>query len=215
MNNWLERFEKHPAKIIITLIFTGTITIIALTHAYDETTLNIVKATVDQHKAKIESLEFEIAKLREENKKYLEWLSGTPNTIPYLEQKIKSLNEEIHPKKIVGHGNVILDDVQVSGTVIVGTPAYSNTTTLNIGEGWVDAKTNATFGIGPIAPDFTMSAVLGLPGAKPQELKQVKAGNSWIFTKDAKRYQLTVLKIDWYTNKAEIKLVEIEDAEKK
>lgn len=153
--------------------------------------------------------------MREENKKYLEWLTATPNSIPYLEQKINSLNEEIHPKKIIGHAQIKEDDDQVSGTVTVGIPTYSNSTTLNIGEGWVDAKTNATFGIGLIAPDFTMSAVFGLPGTKPQELKQVKAGNSWIFAKDAKHYQLTVMKIDWFTNKAEVQLVEIENATKK
>jgi hypothetical protein len=213
MSNW---FSDHPATTIIGhTILVGTVVCAATYFVLDENKVNDIKAQVDQYKAKTEFLEDQITQLRDENKKYLEWLSGTPNTIPYFEQKIKSLNNEIHPKKIIGQGNVILDDDKVSGTGIVGTLAYSIATTLNIGEAWVDPKTYLTFGVNQVFQDFTAAALIGIPGEKEQELKQVKPGKSWIFTKGAKQYQFVVKNINWYTNKVEVELREIVDSSKK
>lgn len=222
-NNRFEWFEENPTKSIITYtIFIVGVTWGGSYFILDENKVNVIRAEVEnekaitnQYKAKTEVLEDQITQLRNENKKYLEWLSGTPNTIPYLELKINTLNEELHPKKNIGRGNGILEDLQGSGTGKVGVPAYVNAATLNIGEGWVDQNTNLTFGVNQVLQDFTAEALIGIPGQKEQELKQVKPGKSWIFTKGAKQYQFVVKNINWYTNKVEVELREIVDSSKK
>jgi outer membrane murein-binding lipoprotein Lpp len=210
MSNW---FSDHPATTIIGhTILVGTVVCAATYFVLDENKVNDIKAQVDQYKAKTEFLEDQITQLRDENKKYLEWLSGTPNTIPYFEQKIKTLKDAIHPKKIIGHINETLEDDQVS---ITGTVApYAIITSLNVGDAWVDPKTNLTFGVNQVFQDFTANALIGIPGGEEQELKQVKPGKSWTFTKGAKQYQFVVKNINWYTNKVEVELREIVDSSK-
>lgn len=217
MSNWV---ETNPARsfIIYTIFIAGTVWV-AFAFIFDENKVAVYKAQVEnekasanQYKAKTEVLEVEVAQLREENKKYLEWMVSTPNTIPYLEQKINRLVEENNRQKseLVGVAHA-----ESSGTATLSLPLYLNSKVLNVGESLIDPKTNITFGIGRITPDFTTSAVLNIPGAKPQELSQVKAGSSWTFYTDNRHYQLTVSKIDWFSNKAEVILKEIESKEAK
>lgn len=220
MSNW---FSDHPATSVISHTILVASVVWAVSYfILDERKISnlkaeveIQKATAEMWKTRSESQEQQQALLLDENKKYLEWLTATPKSFPYLEQKIKNLTEAINQMKITGQGKITTEDDIISGTATIGMPTYTTVKTLNIGEGWVDPKTNVTFGIGRIMPDFSVSAVLGLPGKKTQELKQVKAGDNWTFVKNSKSYQLTVSKIDWFTNKAEIILNEIEDAAKK
>jgi hypothetical protein len=217
MSNW---FEDHPARSIIihSFIVAGAVWA-AFAFVFDDNKVAAIraqaeneKAAADQHKAKTEFLEVEIARLREENRKYLEWMANTPNTIPYLEQKLKHLVEENGLQK---SELTRATRTESSGVTAPSVLPYSNTKVLNVGESLVDPKTDATLGIGRITQDFTASAVLNLPGEKPQELAQVKAGASWTFDKDDKRYQLTVSKVDWFLNKAEVILKEIGGKEAK
>lgn len=217
MSNW---FESHPARSIIlhTFVVAGTVWA-AFAFIFDENKVAVYKAqaenekaSANQYKAKTEVLEVEIARLREDNSRYLEWMVNTPNTIPYLEQKIKHLVDENNRQKseLIG-----IAGVESSATATLSEPLYSNSKILNPGESLVDPKTNVTFGIGSITSDFTTSALLNLPRAKPQELSKVKAGASWTFNKDGRQYQLSVLKIDWFSNKAEVILKEIGSKEYK
>lgn len=209
MDDW---FNKRTLKTFVSFVSYTSFVVVATWASFRYI---YVQREVDFFEAKAQALEVQVAQLREENKKYLEWLSGTPKTIPYLEQKINSLNDELHPKKITVQGKITTEDAILSGTVSVEIPPYSNIKTLNINEAWVDPKTKVVFSIGRIMPDFSVSAVLGLPGEKTQKLEQVKDGDNWIFVKDAKRYQLTVWNVNWYSNKVEVRLVEILDATKK
>lgn len=217
MSNW---FENHPTRsiVIYTLVIAGAMWA-AFNFVFDENKVAVYraqveneKATANQYRAKTEVLEIEIARLRDENRKYLEWMVNTPNTLPYLEQRIKQLTDENSRTKgdLAGTSHS-----ESSGTATLSVMPYSTTKTLSIGEAMVDSRTNATFGIGRITSDFTASAVLTLPGDKPQELSQVKAGSTWSFVKDGKHYQLVVSKVDWFSNKAEVVLKEIDASPKK
>ena len=217
MSNW---FESHPARSIIihSLIVAGAVWA-AFAFVFDESKVAVYKAqaenekaSANQYKAKTEVLEVEIARLREENRKYLEWMANTPNTIPYLEEKIKHLVEENNRQK---SELARVARAESLGSATPSVPLYSIAKVLNVGESLIDPKTNATLGIGRITPEFTTSAVLNLPGEKSQELAHVKAGTSWTFDKDDKRYQLTVLKVDWFSNKAEVILKEVGTKEAK
>src|SRR5207237_10846135 len=97
MGNW---FESSPARSVIihTLVVAGAVWA-AFAFVFDENKVNAFKAQVEsekatsnQYKAKTEVLEVEIARLRDENKKYQEWLTATPATIPFFESRLKALN---------------------------------------------------------------------------------------------------------------------------
>jgi hypothetical protein len=206
MSNW---FEKHPATTIIThtLIVAAAVwgtfffvfeeNKVALYKAQVENE----KATASQYKSKVEVLEVEIARLRDENQKYLGWMVNTPNTIPHLEQRIKALSDENAKTKHVLQGQA---KAESSATGTLQAVPYSYTKVLNIGESFVDPRTNATFGIGRISQDFAANAVLGLPGQTTKDIPNAKPGNLWTFAKEDKNYQLTLTKVDWFSNKAEI-----------
>jgi hypothetical protein len=212
MANW---FQNHPASSILghTLVVAGAVWA-AFYFVFDENKVAVYraqveteKATAGQFKAKTEVLEVEISRLRNENRKYLEWMVNTPKTIPYLEERIKALTEENTKQK-----------VQLSKLGQVSKPApneggaalpYTLSRTLNVGEAFVDPQTNATLGIGRISQDFTTNVVVNIPGEKPQEISSVMAGNSWTFRKNDKSYSLTLAKVDWFSNKAEVVIKEL------
>lgn len=212
MSNW---FESHPARSIIThtIIVAGAVWA-AFAFVFDENKVAVYraqveseKATTNQYKAKTEVLEVEIAHLREESRKYLDWMANTPNTIPYLEQRIKVLTDENNRQKVQ---LIAVAKVETSSLGSQTASLYSNVKVVNMGEAFVDPRTNATLGVGRIAPDFTARVVLSIPGEKTHELAEAKPGETWIFTKGTKQYQLTLSKIDWFTNRAEIQLNELE-----
>lgn len=206
MSNWLEN-NQTKSVIIFTVFIVGS-TWAAFRYVYWENKINF-------YQDKITTLEKEINLLRDENKKYLEWVTNTPNSIPYLEQKIKLLTEEIHPKMIELRAGGTLGGVTGGASIAVVNLPYANRSFLDIGETWIDERTDMSFGIGRIMPDFTVSAVLALPGKKPQEFEKIKPGKSWTFVKDAKNYQFIVSKIDWYSNKVEVRLNEIKSVSEK
>jgi hypothetical protein len=216
VSNW---FESNPTRTVIIHTFLVATAVWAFfVFVFDENKVAAYraeveneKATASQYKAKTEVLEVEIARLREESRKYLEWMVNTPNTIPYLEQRIKTLTDENNRQKAQ---LAAVAKVEPSGTPSLTTIPYSNTKLLNIGEAFIDPRTNATLGIGKIAPDFTANIVLNVPGEKARELPQAKAGETWKFTKGDKYYQLTLSKVDWFTNKAEVQLRELEEKQK-
>lgn len=216
MSNW---FENHPIRSIIihTIIVAGAVWA-AFAFIFDENKVAVYRAqvenektTANQYKAKTEVLEVEIARLREESRKYLEWMVNTPNTIPYLEQRIKTLTDENNRQKAQLAG-IVRVEPSAAGSLV--RPLYSNFKVMNIGESFVDPRTNATLGIGRIAPDFTASVLLNVPGEKARELAQAKPGETWTFTKNDKQYQITLSKIDWFANKAEVQLKEVENKPK-
>jgi len=216
VSNW---FESHPIRsIIIHTIIVASAVWAAFAFVFDENKVAVYraqaeneKATANQYKAKTEVLEVEIARLREESHKYLEWMVNTPNTIPYLEQRIKILTDENNRQKAQLAAVTKVEPLSKGSFTI---PSYSNIKVLNMGESFVDPRTNATLGVGRIASDFTASVVLNVPGEKPRELAQAKPGETWIFTKDNRQYQLTLSKIDWFGNKAEVQLKELEEKRK-
>lgn len=209
MENW---FERNAAKSIVihTLIVAGAVWA-AFEFVFDKNKVAAyqgevanVRATAEQYKAKTEVLEVEIARLRDENKKYLDWMVQTPNTIPHLEGRIKVLLDENAKQK-----------AQLTGIGSPSKPAfptlpYSNGKSLYLGEAFVDPQTNAIVGVAGVNSDFTTDIRLTLPGQKAADLVRVKPGTSWTFEQGTRRYMVTVPKIDWYTNKAEVQIREID-----
>jgi hypothetical protein len=214
MSNW---FESSPARsVVIHTIVVGAAVWAAFAFVFDENKVSVFraqveneKATANQYKAKTEVLEVELARLRDENKKYQEWLAATPGTIPHFEAKLKGFSDEnarIRSELASAVRGVIAPGTAPAETA---TKPYVNGKTLGLGEAFVDQKTNATIGIGVISQNFTATAMLTLPGQKSQDLPSVKAGDNWNFILDDRRYQMTVLKVDWFSNKSEVMIREI------
>lgn len=214
MNNW---FESSPARSVIihTLVVAGAMWA-AFTFLFDENKIAVFraqaeneKATAGQYKAKTEVLEAEISRLRDENKKYETWLTATPATIPYFEAKLKVLTDEnSRLKQDIVAARSATQDPAASSSETIARP-YATSKVLSLGEAFVDPKTSATIGIGVISPNFTANGTISLPGKKPQELGSIRSGDNWSFAQGGKRYQLTVVKIDWFSNKAEVVLREL------
>ncbi|SDU58367.1 hypothetical protein [Pseudomonas mandelii] len=216
MSNW---FEESPTRSVIlhTILVAGTVWAV-FTFVFDENKVSVFraqaeneKATAGQYKAKTEVLEVEISRLRDENKKYQDWLTATPNSIPYFETKLKALTEENSnlQQKLATPAST------PSGNATT-TPEFTNlpyvgTKTLSLGEAYVDPKTNVTIGIGKISPSFTATGSVTLPGQDQKNFETIKSGDNWIFPLGKKQYQLTVLKVDWFSNKSEVMVKEIED----
>lgn len=211
MGNW---FEENPSRsVVVHTIIVGGAVWAAFAFVFDESKIAVYraqaeneKATAGQYKAKTEVLEVEIARLRDENKKYLDWMVSTPNTIPYLEQRIKALNDENSRQK--AQLTIKGEAPKTEGSLI--TP-YSSGRVLNLGDAFVDPKTHASLGIGRITADFSTSVVIALPGQKPVEIPNAKPGSSWNFLKDNKQYQMTLSRVDWFSNKAEVQIREVQD----
>jgi hypothetical protein len=210
--NW---FEANPVRSIVvyTIIVAGSVWA-AFVFIFDENKIAVYraqveneKATANQYRAKTEALESEIANLRLETQKYREWLVNTPNTIPYLEQRIRALTEENTRLRARG---AEFPKIDPSGSPTTRITPYSSSKVLNIGEAFTDPRTNATLGVSQIASDFTANVVVNIPGEKAFNLKSARPGETWSFNKDDRRYQLTISKIDWFTNKAEVQVRELD-----
>ncbi|WP_353367433.1 hypothetical protein [Acidovorax sp. FG27] len=217
MSNW---FESSPARsVVIHTLVVGAAVWAAFAFIFDENKVAVVraqaeseKATASQYKAKTEVLEVEIARLRDENKKYQDWLTAAPTTIPFFESRLKAVSDE---------NATLRQELAAIKAGSTSTPAlaaggqrqtYTAGRTLSLGEAFVDPKTNATIGIGTITSNFTADGSVTLPGQKAQELGVIKPGDNWLYTHDGKRYQLVVLKVDWFSNKAEVLVKELGDA---
>lgn len=211
-SNW---FEESPARSVVihTLVVGGAVWA-AFAFVFDENKVNAVRAQVEnekaiasQYKAKTEVLEVEVARLRDENKKYETWLTTTPTSIPFLEAKIKTLTDE-NNRLQQEHSEPRPTDSAPLSSEQPGAP-YAASKTLSLGEAYVDQKTGATIGIGKISDNFTATGNITLPGQKPQIIEKIIAGNNWFFTHSGQKYQLIVLKVDWFSNKAEVSVREV------
>ncbi len=216
MSNW---FENSPTRSVIlhTILVAGSVWAV-FAFVFDENKVSVFraqaeneKATAGQYKAKTEVLEVEISRLRDENKKYQDWLTATPNSIPYFETKLKALTEENSnlQQKLATPG-VTPSGNATTAPEIKNFP-YVGTKTLSLGEAFVDPKTNVTIGIGRISPNFTANGSVTLPGQEQKDFEAIKSGDNWKFPYGEKQYQLTVLKVDWFSNKSEVMVKEVED----
>lgn len=215
MSNWI---EESSARSFI--VYTTTVVVLswgAFTYLFDENKISVYraqaeneKATAGQYKAKTEVLEVEISRLRDENKKYLEWLFATPHSIPYFENKLKALVEENSNLKLELTSVELLIPNNPFSNPELKNSSYVATKTLSLGEAYVDPKTNATIGIGRITPSFTANGSVTLPGQDQKNLDSIKAGDNWLFSFENKEFQLSVLKVDWFSNKSEVMIKEVE-----
>lgn len=201
MANW---FERHATTTIVgyTILVAGA-TSAAFLFIFNDNKVALAKAESDQYRAKTEVLEVELSRLQQENQKYLDWMTSTPNTIPYLESRITSLTEQLSRNVNSGtEASSPPNDLQFIPT------AYANSQIISVGETFLDERTGASVGIGRITPEFTTNALITLPSGKTEEVDAIKAGKLWRFTNDGKSYELQFDKIDWFSNKATVSVRE-------
>lgn len=216
MSNWVEKSSAR--SFILYTVFVVGATWTVFTYFFDDNKVNgyrsqaeSEKAAAGQYKAKTEVLEVEISRLRDENKKYLDWLSATPSSIPFLENKLKALTEENATLKIeLTSAEISATDNPFSIPDLKSVP-YVATKTLSLGEAYIDQKTNATIGIGTITPNFTANGNITLPGQNQKEIDSIKAGDNWVFLYGGKQFKLSVIKVDWFSNKSEVMVKEIQE----
>jgi len=210
LSNW---FQEHP----ITTIISHTVLVAASTWAVsyfviDENKVNYYKAQVEnertvseQYKAKVDTLEAEISKLRQENVRFLDWLEGEPKSFPALVKTIKILENQIKETK---SGASVID-------VLIPKKNYQNNYTASKtflrGDSFTDPVTQATIGVSQIHPDFTADVYLYLPGKSQIENNNIKPGSSWNFTIEKKNYKITLDQVNWLNNSLKATVTEIEN----
>ncbi|WP_150050493.1 hypothetical protein [Methylomonas rhizoryzae] len=204
MANW---FEDHPTRsIIVHTLVVAAVVWAAFAFLFDENKVAVHKAQAENYKAKTEVLEVELSRLREENRKYLEWLTATPNTIPHLEARLKTAAEEAAQLKAQLAASTS-SGMQASGGL--ASSPYSVSQTINLGETFMDRKTLASVGLANVTNDRTATLMLTLPGSQTRELSDVKPGTAWSYSHEKTNYQLILSRVDWYGNKATISVVEV------
>jgi hypothetical protein len=198
VGNW---FEDNPVKSIIghTLLVAG-VTAGAFIFVFDSNKVTATKAEADQYKAKTETLEAQIASLKEENERYLGWLTSTQNSFPALEIKIKSLTEA--NKSLQGALDARNIKPTVSGT-------EERAATISVGDTFVDDQTGVSFGLGGVTHDFKATGLLMLPSGKAEEITEVRPGQAWNFEFKNEPYQIQLRNVDWYSNKVTIAIKQI------
>ena len=77
MSNWVE--DSPTRAIIVYTILIASATWLVSTYILDENKINFYRAESVSYKAKVEVLEFEIERLRNENERYLNWLQESPS----------------------------------------------------------------------------------------------------------------------------------------
>ena len=220
MENW---FQEHPVYTIVGhTILIATTTWIISSFIIDENRVNLYKAQTEnasaqinnekaiseQYKAKISVLELELSKLRQENQRYLSWLSQEPKSIPALENKIKALEDQLKTVLAKVKSGLAVTPNQDSGVKL----PYEFKSPFLKGESFVDPKTKATLGVSGIYADYTASGVIYLPGSGTVELDNVKPGSSWEFEKDGTKYKLTLNGVNWLNNRLEASVAEMKKA---
>lgn len=198
MGNW---FEDHPVRSIVghTLLVAAA-TGAAFIFVFDSNKVDAAKAETEHHKAKIGALEAEIAELRGDNAKYLEWLTDTPNTIPYFDKKISDLDKENQELR----ARAGVREIRPNISTVEGRGA-----TLSIGETFVDEITGFTLGLLDVNQGFTADVLLVFPNGDRREVKDAKAGDRWEFDFKNVSYQAQIRNINWYSNKMTVAMREV------
>lgn len=212
MSNW---FQEHPVFTIIghTLV-VATATWVVSFFVIDENKVNLYKAKAEnaesmsaQFQSKISVLELELAKLKAENGRYLSWLAAEPKSFPALEKKISELETGLAKSQ----AKAASEAVEPSKKDSMPDKVYEFSKDFARGESFVDPKTKAIIGISSIAMDNSAKGTLHLPGGEPIELKEVKPGSTWIFSKGGVRYQLTMETVNWINNSLKASISEVTD----
>lgn len=219
MSNW---FEDNPAKSIIgyTILIAG-VTWATSTFIIDDNKVNLYKAQVgdrqavaEQYKAKIDVLESELIKLREQNSRYLKWLQSQPASFPMLESRIMKLEEEnATAKKILAHpqGEHHLENMTTGVFKNTGSQKalpYNYFKDMEKGDAFVDPYTGATLGVSSIDSNNTAKIVLVLPGEKKQSIDDAKPGDSWDFSQFGLKFSIILTKISWLGDRIEVTVME-------
>lgn len=153
-------------------------------------------------------MEAEIRQLRQDNNKYLQWLTQTPTTIPFFEHALEVSKAEISRLgEEISNLSARIDPIPSPSPT---KKRYSVSKALKLGESFIDDRTGAILGFVTVGPDFKGEVHVSVPGKPPETLKGITAGASWEFTKGEQKYRLSLSRLDWFSNSAEVVLQESE-----
>ena len=208
MSNW---FEDHPAwSIILHTILIATVMWAISSFLLDENKINLYKAQTENCKAVSEQYKVKVELLEKDNQKFLRWLENKPDTIPFLELKIKNLESENEQLK----GKLASIEKVAEPNIAKQQEDYFYTKDLSKGEAFVDLRTGATIGVSDIGSNYEAKGIISLPGRKAEDIDGVKPGKSWDFEKSDIKYKLTVTKVNWLNNSFQVQVKEISEQQK-
>ena len=213
-NNW---FESNPTKSVIGhSLLVAAATWAAFYFVFDENKINIVKAEAAKYRAETKEVQARNTvlieqrdQLRQENDKYLKWLSEEPKTLPFYENKIAKLEAEVLELKTQLEESSTKTDDKNKIPPSVNDKFYSIEETLKVGSTFIDKKTNVVIGVQNIEIDRTAGVYITYPSGNTFRSDSVVPGEAWSFTVDGIKYSLVLSTLDWPAQKYTVTLFEL------
>jgi hypothetical protein len=135
--------------------------------------------------------------LREDNRRYLNWMQSMPNAAAYIEMKLKNLDKD----NLSSKNTMPLNKMAFRGTESSTKPLYSYTLeNLHKGEAFIDPYTGVSLGIADINSKFEADVIISIPGKDAREYNRVKTGMAWNFDYKESKFKIIIYKINWYNN---------------
>lgn len=165
------------------------------------------------YREKASYLEEQLAALRLENNRLIEWLSSKQNTIPYYEKelrRLKSSNSQLERKV-----SLFQQKTTPEGWKSLGEPVkarqqvYKAVQRIPVGETFHDDVSGIRLSLTEVDKNFTAEIDLAMPGKKAHPVFGVKAGASWTITNHDRRFRLRVRKVDWFNSLLEVEIQQI------
>ncbi len=165
------------------------------------------------YREKLRFMEDELRAVRADNDRLLIWLQTKPDSIPYYEKQIEGLTRDnkdltdkiaMFQKKVTPQGWTAISAEDKSKEDL-----YSHTSKLKVGESLDDGITGVAIALTDIKHDFTAEVTLRMPTGESKQIVGVKAGASWLFEVNAKKYRLGLRKVDWFSQSAEVEILQI------
>jgi hypothetical protein len=208
-------FQNHPTTSILSYTAAvATLTWAVSNFIIDEKRVNLYKAQKENaetvtktYEAKVSAVETENSRLRLDVERYLNWLIADPKSLPALAKRISDLEKE--KADLQRDLKLASGSSMTKPTSLETKPEpYGFSKSLRLGESFIDPRTQATVGLAAVNSDYTANVYVFSPEGKPQEQAGVKPGTTWLVDSRGKKYKLTIEKINWLTNSAQVSIAE-------
>ena len=165
------------------------------------------------YREKLRFVEEELRAVRADNDRLLIWLQTKPDSIPYYEKQIAGLTREnrdlsdkiaLFQKKVTPKGWTAIPTEEP-----VEEELYSHSEKLKVGESLDDTITGIGFALTEVKHDFSAEIDLRTPSGEKKQIVGNKAGASWLFEVNGKKYRLALRKIDWFSQTAEVEILQV------
>nr|WP_059391411.1 hypothetical protein [Pseudomonas toyotomiensis] len=208
LSNW---FENNPVRSII----THTIVVAAAVWAFsffvlEDNKIKFYEAMIKKSEAEAKETEARnavlvtrVEYLSEENKKLNDWLIQTPQTIPYYENQLQTLKAKLK----VAEDKLLTSPEKTPSKDLES--LYKNFQKGEASTTFLDLKTNLVLGVPKINYGDTADINLTLPNGEKIDAKNIKAGETWQFSKGGKDYLLIMDSIDWAAQSYKSSVIEL------